>query len=75
MHFGFFVGHCACDWRFEQLIQLIKSADMSEVLSIQEHHLKYKRNPRYILDCVYISKYKRNPRYEKIEQALKERLG
>lgn len=59
MHYGFFVGHCACDWRFEQLIQLIKSADMSEVLSIQEHHLKYKRNPRY----------------EKIEQALKERLG
>lgn len=59
MHFGFFVGHCACDWRFEQLIQLIKSADMSEVLSIQEHHLKYKRNPRY----------------EKVEQALKERLG
>lgn len=58
MHYGFFVGHCACDWRFEQLIQLIKSADMSEVLSIQEHHLKYKRNPRY----------------EKIEQALKERL-
>jgi hypothetical protein len=59
MHFGFFVGHCACDWRFEQLIQMIKSADMAEVLSIQEHHLKYKRNPRY----------------EKIEQALKERLG
>lgn len=59
MHFGFFVGHCACDWRFEQLIQMIKSADMAEVLSIKEHHLKYKRNPRY----------------EKIEQALKERLG
>ena len=59
MHFGFFVGHCACDWRFEQLIQMIKTADMSEVLSIQEHHLKYKRNPRY----------------DKIERALKERLG
>jgi len=59
MHYGFFVGHCACDWRFEQLIQMIKSADMAEVLSIQEHHLKYKRNPRY----------------EKIERALKERLG
>jgi hypothetical protein len=59
MQFGFFMGHCACDWRFEQLIQLIKSADMIEVLSIQEHHLKYKKNPRY----------------EKIEQALKERLG
>jgi hypothetical protein len=59
MHFGFFVGHCACDWRFEQLIQMIKSADMAEVLSIQEHHLKYKRNPRY----------------DKIERALKERLG
>jgi len=59
MQFGFFMGHCACDWRFEQLIQLIKSADMSEVLSIQEHHLKYKKNPRY----------------ERIERALKERLG
>jgi hypothetical protein len=59
MHFGFFVGHCACDWRFEQLIQMIKSADMAEVLSIQEHHLKYKKNPRY----------------DKIERALKERLG
>lgn len=59
MHYGFFVGHCACDWRFELLLQMIKSADISEVLSIQEHHLKYKRNPRY----------------EKIEQALKERLG
>tara|TARA_R110000868_G_scaffold92681_1_gene257059 strand:+ start:60 stop:239 length:180 start_codon:yes stop_codon:yes gene_type:complete len=59
MHFGFFVGHCTCDWRFEQLIQMIKSADMAEVLSIQEHHLKYKKNPRY----------------DKIERALKERLG
>ena len=59
MHFGFFVGHCACDWRFEQLIQMIKTADITEVMSIQEHHLKYKRNPRY----------------DKIERALKERLG
>lgn len=59
MHYGFFVGHCACDWRFEQLIEMIKSADISEVKNIREHHLKYKRNPRY----------------DKIEQALKERLG
>jgi hypothetical protein len=59
MHFGFFVGHCTCDWRFEQLIKMISTADMAEVLSIQEHHLKYKRNPRY----------------DKIERALKERLG
>ena len=59
MTFGFFMGHCACDWRFEQMIQLIKSADIAEVQSIQEHHLKYKKNPRY----------------ERIERALKERLG
>jgi hypothetical protein len=38
---------------------MISTADISEVLSIQEHHLKYKKNPRY----------------DKIERALKERLG
>ena len=59
MHFGFFVGHCVCDWRFTQLLDIIKSADMPELLNIQEHHLKYKRNPKY----------------DRIEQALKERLG
>ena len=59
MEFGFFIGHCACDWRFEQLIKMISTSDMNEVLSIQQHHLKYKKNPRF----------------DRIERALKERLG
>jgi len=59
MHFGFFVGHCVCDWRFTQLLDIIKSATMEELQTIREHHLKFKRNPKF----------------DKIEQALKERLG
>ena len=59
MDFGFFVGHCNCDWRFPTLLKLIRDADVKEVESIREQHLKHKRNPKF----------------EHVEQALKERLG
>ena len=53
------MGHCACDWRFEKLIWMIQTQSIEEVLSIQQHHLKYKKNPRF----------------DRIEKALRERLG
>jgi len=59
MEFGYFMGHCACDWRFEKLIWMIQTQSIEEVLSIQQHHLKYKKNPRF----------------DRIEKALRERLG
>jgi hypothetical protein len=59
MDFGFFVGHCNCDWRFTTLLKLIRDADLKEVESIRTHHLKHKRNPKF----------------DQVERALKERLG
>ena len=59
MDYGFFVGHCICDWRFTTLLKLINDADLSKVESIREQHVKFKRNPKY----------------DRVEQALKERLG
>jgi hypothetical protein len=53
------VGHCNCDWRFTTLLELIRNADVKEVESIRQQHLKHKRNPKF----------------EQVEHALKERLG
>ena len=58
MEYGFFVGHCICDWRFTTLLKIIRDADIAEVMSIRQQHLMFKRNPKF----------------EQVENALKERL-
>ena len=59
MEYGFFVGHCICDWRFTTLLKLIRDSDINEVKNIREQHLMFKRNPKF----------------DRVETALKERLG
>lgn len=42
-----FVGYCSCDWRYKQLQDKIKHADIKTVKDIYYIHTNFKNNPKY----------------------------
>jgi hypothetical protein len=47
MSWNVFIGHCVCSDRFNQMIHMIATLPLDEVMIIREHHLRFKRNSRY----------------------------
>lgn len=41
------LGHCFCDMRFNELLQLIETAPLAKVLEIQTVHKQAPKNFRY----------------------------
>jgi formamidopyrimidine-DNA glycosylase len=54
-----FLGHCFCDWRFDQLKQKIAKDPLDKVLQIEQLN----------------NDLKNNRRHDEIKTLLKERLG
>ncbi len=42
-----FIGRCTCDYRYKQLLQMISTKPIEEVLEIQQLNEKLNRNVRY----------------------------
>jgi len=42
-----FLGHCFCDWRFDQLKNIILTGSMDQVLNIQQLNNNFKNNHRH----------------------------
>ena len=47
MTWNLFIGHCVCSDRFNQMLHMIATLPLDEVQTIQQHHLRFKRNSRY----------------------------
>lgn len=42
-----FIGHCQCSSRFRNLITMIETYPLDEVIKLRQLHNELSRNPRY----------------------------
>ena len=54
-----FFGYCSCTWRYEQLKDKIKNANIDQLKEINYIHKNFPNNPKYV----------------ELDKLLKQRLG